>query len=186
MPRVSRHFQLATIGLAVLLCLQLAIRHGGSSTTERVVPALQPGDALPEGVFTNREKDGAATLLTFLQNNTVPCALLVYFRSDCPACQTLAPLWKDSASVNVQGLRLPVLWIGATRDQGATTFIGDYSLPGRTIDDSSWRDLGIPFVPFGHIAHRTGRLVTATSVNQEFLGRTPNPELSSITESCKN
>jgi hypothetical protein len=81
-------------------------------------------------------------------------------------------------------MRMPVLWVGADQDRGANAFIHGHNLPGRTVDRSDWRDLGIPFVPFGHIAHRSGELVTATAVNHEFLSRMPNPELGTVRELC--
>jgi len=185
MPRVSRHLQWATVGLAVLLCVQLVARHAGTSQDGRQRPPLRSGEFLPNGTFADQGDGGSVhSLSAIFRDRNVPCALVIYFRSTCSACQALAPAWADSTTVLVQEIRMPVLWVGGDRDASANAFLQEHHLPGRTISHSDWSELGIPFVPYGHIVDRSGVLVTATAVKRDFLGRTPNPELQMVAQSC--
>jgi len=88
------------------------------------------------------------------------CALLIFFRSTCPACERLAPEWGGQPVVQIADVVLPVFWIGAADDSGAQAWLERHSLRnGLLARERTWRqDLRVSYVPQYYIL-APGRLL---------------------------
>lgn len=116
---MPRAFRQRTMDLATGLLLLAA---AGLLVESRVLPAwrasrvLEPGDAVPDGLGVRSLVAGD----TLVVDAAMP-TLLVFFRSDCPACERTAPVWRRL--VDRGGGRLRSLAVGLEPDASALAWV---------------------------------------------------------------
>jgi hypothetical protein len=95
------------------------------------------GDTLPPVDVWDFQSDVKRPLDTFFVR---PCAILAFYHSKCPGCDSVAVRWKEH-SAELGGVPVPVVWLAIDpRDTAALSFHSKHNLPGRPVQLLSNRD----------------------------------------------
>ncbi len=181
----------AVLLLALAAAFQIAsrvlIRHKDASTFP--VKRFAIGDTLPPVSFRSAGRTGPLNLLgpkkTSLEDIVYGCAILIFFRSTCPACEKIVQSWRYVDSLQVAGTPLPVRWIGTAMDPSAEEWIQRHNLGSAYIADvTTWRTLGVRFVPVGYIVDSNKVLLARALITRKPALELPAEVERSITARC--
>lgn len=124
--------------LAVVLAAQVGWRRIRSEFVTPVAPASvsvpEEGERIPQAVVFKR------TRVSKLSDEGVRgsiddvfqegCRVAIFFASNCPYCEAMAPRWAGRTKVEVDGDSVEVVWVSVSpADTGAAAFMERWSLP---------------------------------------------------------
>jgi hypothetical protein len=160
------------LALALLLQVGLIARSRGGIEID-VPPDFDLGTRLPNAPLRGEGKD-----ITLAELTEGSCALLLFFQSQCPACNSVAEHWKTKAeTTTASGDTLPITFVAFSTDTSALAFMQRHELSAEwyRLKSERWRKkLRVNRWPLVYLV-KDGVLVDLPPRTPEALAQYPTP-----------
>ena len=169
--------------LSVSAVLQWQLRANAMAAPPVSIDPLPEGATLPsvdlhvfarttDGEFVARER---ATVIEVARG---ACQVLVFYHSDCPGAEDMAPYWGGIRAIRANGVTLPVRWITMLPDDNLNSCSSQHDLPVPLYAVPSLENLaafGVNVWPLVYTVSGNGVILEKSAWRPEDV--TGNPEI---------